>query len=182
MANKIIKSRFEQEYFNKIRPEIKKELKLKNIMEVPRLVKIVLNIGISEADDKGMQKALKILQDITGQKATKRLAKKSIAAFKLREGMPIGAKVTLRKSVMYNFLDKLINLALPKVRDFHGVSKNGFDGRGNYNLGIRDWFIFPEVEFDLLKSYGMNITLQIASASDEYSRALLKKFKMPFKN
>jgi len=182
MVNKIMKSRLEQEYVTKIRPELKEELKLGNIMEVPRIVKIVLNIGISEADDKGMQKALKILQDITGQKATKRFAKKSIAAFKLREGMPIGAKVTLRKSMMYNFLDKLINLSLPKVRDFHGVSKKGFDGRGNYNLGIRDWFIFPEVEFDLLKAYGMNITIQINAADDEQGRALLKRFKMPFKN
>lgn len=175
------KTRFEQEYLKKIRPELKKELKLKNVMEVPRLVKIVLNVGVSEADDKAMQKALNVLENISGQKAVRRLARKSIAAFKLREGMPIGAKVTLRKEKMYNFLDKLINLTLPKVRDFHGVSKK-LDGQGNYNLGIKDWFVFPEVPFDISKMNGMNITFHISSQSDDHSRELLKKFKMPFKN
>lgn len=178
------KARLEREYFLKIRPALQQELQISNIMEVPQLVKIVLNVGVKDAgsDDKALQDAVQILEKISGQKAVRCYAKKSIAAFKLREGMPIGAKVTLRRNAMYNFLDKLINLSLPRVRDFHGVSKK-LDGRGGYNIGLRDCLIFPEISFDLGKKFsGMNITIQTKALSDDHGRELLKKFKMPFKN
>jgi large subunit ribosomal protein L5 len=175
------RSRLLKEYQEKIRPKLQKELGLDNIMAVPRLEKIVLNVGVKDADDKDLQNALQVLEKISGQKPVRCLAKKSVAAFKLREGMAIGAKVTLRESAMYNFLDKLVNLSLPKWRDFHGVPVKLADG--NYNLGVRDWTIFPEIGFDISKKiYGMNITFRMVSKSDEHSFALLRHFKMPFKS
>ena len=153
-------------------------------MQVPRVSKIVLNVGVKDAvaDDRLLQDALQVVEKISGQKAVRCLAKKSIAAFKLREGMPIGVKVTLRGDRMYNFLLKLITLALPKVRDFRGVSDK-FDRNGGYNLGIKDWTIFPEIGFDISKKIsGMNITIDICADNNEHAKELLKKFKMPFKH
>ncbi|HJM69007.1 MAG TPA: 50S ribosomal protein L5 [Candidatus Babeliales bacterium] len=177
------KSRLEETYKNKIRPELYKSLELKNIMQTPKLEKVVLNIGVKDAvsDSRILQKVVTILESIAGQKAVKTLAKKSIAGFKIREGMPLGTKVTLRSTLMYEFLDRLINLALPNVRDFQGVPFK-LDGRGNYNLGIKDWIIFPELDYGALdKSYGMNITIHTSTSDDKQAFELLKSFGMPFK-
>jgi len=178
-----MKSRFEELYKTKISPELKKDLTLKNIMEVPRINKIVINTGVKEAaaDSKVLQGVKEIIEGIAGQAAVKTKAHKSIASFKLREGSAIGIMVTLRGKRMYDFLDKLINLALPCVRDFQGVSIK-FDGSGNYNLGIKDWMIFPEVDYDKVdKSRGLNITVHTSTRNDEHARALLKAFNMPFR-
>jgi large subunit ribosomal protein L5 len=177
------KSRLVKQYIDKIRPELQQQLRLKNIMMVPKLLKIVLNVGLKEAvsDSKVVQETMAVLEKIAGQYCVKRLARKSIAGFKLREGMPIGVMVTLRGDMMYNFLDKLITFALPKVRDFQGLSTK-LDGRGGYNIGIKDWTVFPEVDFDLgKKAHGMNITIQTSSSSDSNAYALLQAFNMPFK-
>lgn len=175
------KSRLYELYTTKLRPELQKELGKKNIMEVPRLRKIVINVGVKEAvkDSRILQKVADIITKITGQMPVKTEAKKSIASFKLREGMPLGVKVTLRKENMYEFLDKLINLALPKVRDFQGVPTK-FDKQGNYNLGIREWNIFPEADREEL-SHGLNITFDITTKNPDEGFALLKSFGMPFK-
>lgn len=178
----MIKSRLEEQYKAQIRADLLRELKLENVMQVPALSKIVINIGVKEAvaDSKALNQVKEIIEKITGQVAVKTLAKNSIASFKLRKGMPIGVKVTLRKSRMYHFLDKLINIVFPAVRDFQGVSTK-FDGDGNYNLGIKDWMVFPEVDYDKVdKSRGMNITIHTTTKSDEQAYALLKKFNMPF--
>ena len=180
--SKIIKSRLEEVYTTKIRPELQKELELSNIMEVPKLSKIVLNTGAKDAvaDSKVIAHVKEILTKISGQAPVQTKAKKSIAGFKLREGMSIGVMVTLRGAVMYHFLDKFINVVLPAVRDFQGVSPR-FDGSGNYNVGIKDWMVFPEVDYDKIdRSRGMNITIQTTADSDEKAFALLKKFNMPF--
>jgi large subunit ribosomal protein L5 len=177
------KSRLATQYTDEIRPMLQKQLAVDNIMMVPKLVKVVLNVGSKEAvsDSKALQEAMTVLEKISGQRCVKRLARKSIAGFKLREGMPIGAMVTLRGSMMYEFLDRFINLALPKVRDFQGLSTT-LDGRGGYNIGIKDWTIFPEIEFDIGKKvHGMNITIQTSSKNDTNGYALLKAFKIPFK-
>lgn len=177
------KSRLAVQYADIIRPSLQKELGLKNNMMVPKLLKIVLNVGVKEAitDSKAVQETMDVITKIAGQKPVKRLARKSIAGFKLREGMPIGVTVTLRGDVMYEFFDRLVNLALPKVRDFQGLSTK-FDGRGGYNLGIKDWTVFPEVEFDISKKvHGLNITIQTSTDDDAQSYALLKAFNMPFK-
>jgi large subunit ribosomal protein L5 len=175
------KSRLEELYTTQLRSQLKEALSLKNVMEVPRLSKIVLNVGVKDADGKGLQFVMDMLGKITGQQPVKRLARKSIASFKLRQGMPIGVKVTLRRKKMYEFLDKLINLALPKVKDFQGVNKK-FDGKGNYNLGIKEWIIFPEVSYDAGdKIHGLNITIGTTAVTDEQGFALLKSFGMPFK-
>ena len=144
------KARLEELYNSKVRPELQKKLGLKNIMEVPKITKIVLNVGVKDAiaDSKVLQSVMDTVGKISGQAPVKTLAKKSIASFKLRAGMPIGVKVTLRKKNMYDFLDKLINLALPKTRDFQGVP-SAFDGRGNYNLGLKEITIFPEIDYDI---------------------------------
>lgn len=174
------KSRLAEQYINEIRPALQKELGLKSVMMVPKLSKIVLNVGVG-AESKALQETMEIIEKISGQKPIKRLARKSIAGFKLREGMPIGVMVTLRGDMMYEFFDRLINIALPKVRDFQGLTTN-FDGRGGYNIGIKDWTIFPEVEFDLGKRvYGLNITVQPSTKDDAHGYALLKAFKVPFK-
>ena len=175
------KTRLEELYKTKIRPELQKELGAKNVMEVPTLEKIVLNVGISGGDTKALKTAELVLAKISGQKPIQTKARKSIAGFKLREGMPIGAKVTLRRDRMYEFLDRLINIALPTVRDFQGVPTK-FDGKGNYNLGIKEVIIFPEVDYDMLeKSIGMNITIDTTAKTNEHGKALLKAFGMPFK-
>lgn len=177
-----MKSRLEELYKTKIRQELLKELGLKNIMETPAVSKVVLNVGVKEAvaDSKTIAMVKDIIDQISGQSATKTLSKKSIAGFKLRQGIPIGVMVTLRKENMYHFLDKLINIVLPSVRDFQGV-KPVFDGHGNYNLGIKDWMVFPEVDYDKVdRARGMNITIHTTTDNDEHALALLKKFNMPF--
>ncbi len=178
-----MKSRLEELYVGQIREELKQELNLDNIMQVPRLVKIVLNIGVKEAvsDSKALNGIKDILEQISGQAVVKTKARSSIAGFKLRKGVAIGAMVTLRRARMYHFLDKLINVVLPSVRDFQGVSLK-FDGNGNYNLGIKDWMVFSEVDYDKVdKSRGLNITIQTSAFQDDHAAALLKKFSMPFK-
>ena len=178
-----MKSRLEELYKTTLRCELQKKLGIENIMSVPRINKIVLNMGIKEgvADSKIPTMVQDVLTKIAGQAAVKTKAKKSIAGFKLREGVAIGTMVTLRRKSMYDFLDKLINLALPCVRDFQGVTKS-FDGNGNYNLGIKDWMIFPEVDYDKVdKQRGLNITIETTASSDDHARALLECFNMPFK-
>jgi large subunit ribosomal protein L5 len=177
------KSRLAKQYNDDIRPALQEQLGLSNVMMVPKLLKIVLNVGLKEAvsDSKVVQEAMSVLEKIAGQRCVKRLARKSIAGFKLREGMPIGAMVTLRGDMMYEFLDRFITLALPKVRDFQGLPTK-LDGRGGYNIGIKDWTIFPEIDFELGKKvHGMNITIQTSSSDDKNAYALLQAFKMPFK-
>lgn len=177
------KARLEELYDKTIKPGLKKELGIKNILDVPTVSKVVLNVGVKEAigDSKAIKSVLDGLSTITGQLPVTTTAKKSIAGFKLREGMPIGAKVTLRRKKMWEFLDRLINLSLPKVRDFQGVPTK-FDRRGNYNLGIKEWIIFPEVEYDVGdKIFGMNITIQTTAKDDKHAFELLKKLGMPFK-
>ncbi|MEX0849507.1 MAG: 50S ribosomal protein L5 [Candidatus Dependentiae bacterium] len=176
------KARLEELYKEKIVSQLKEKFKLKNVMEVPKLEKIVVNIGAKDAvsDSKSLNLITDVLNLITGQKPVRTKAKKSIAGFKLREGMPIGVKVTLRGQNMYEFLDRLINMALPKVRDFQGVPRK-MDRRGNYNLGIKDWAIFPEVHHDLTdKSHGLNITFVTSTVNDDFGFELLKSFNMPF--
>lgn len=161
-----------------------KELGLANVMECPKLEKIIINMGVGEAtqNSKLIDAAVADLTIIAGQKPVIKKAKKSEAGFKLREDMPIGTKVTLRKERMYDFLDRLVNVVLPRVRDFEGVSAKAFDGRGNYSLGLRDQLVFPEIEFDKVdKLLGMSITIVSSAKTDEEGRALLKAFGMPFK-
>jgi large subunit ribosomal protein L5 len=174
--------RLEEMYKKDIRENLKKELGLKNIMQVPYIKKIVVNIGVKDAvsDSKSLNLAKEVIDQVTGQSSVKTKAKKSIAGFKLREGMPIGVMVTLRKKKMYEFLDRLINLALPRTRDFQGVTTK-FDGHGNYNLGIVDWMIFPEVDYEKVEiSRGVNVTIETSTSKDEEARALLKSLNMPF--
>jgi len=176
------KSRLAIKYNDEIRSKLQQQLVLDNIMMVPKLLKIVLNVGVKEAvsDSKALNEAVEILEKIAGQRANKRLARKSIAGFKLREGMAIGAMVTLRGTMMYEFLDRFITLALPKVRDFQGLPTK-LDGKGNYNIGIKDWTVFPEVDFDLgKKTHGLNITIQTSAHKDEHGLALLQAFSIPF--
>lgn len=178
-----MKPRLKELYDDKIRQQLFTTLGLKNIMEVPKVEKVVLNVGVKEAVDdvKILQTVMDGIAKISGQKPVRTLSKKSIAGFKIREGMPIGTKVTLRKEKMYYFLDKLINLALPTVRDFQGLSPR-LDGRGNYNIGIKEWIIFPEIEFSGYdKVFGLNITIHTDAKSDEHAFELLKSFGMPFR-
>jgi large subunit ribosomal protein L5 len=177
-------ARLREKYTKEVAPALMKEFELKNAMAVPRLEKVVINMGVGEATQnaKLMDPAMTELSNITGQKALVTKAKKSIAAFKVREGMPIGAMVTLRGDRMYEFLDRLINIALPRVRDFRGVSGKSFDGRGNYTLGLRDQLIFPEIDYAKVeKQKGMNITIVTTARNDEQARALLKHMGMPFR-
>lgn len=186
METATYRPRLVQMYQKDLVPVLQKELALKNVMQVPKLEKIVLNIGVKDAltDSKALNIAQKVLTSIAGQHAVRTKARKSIAGFKIRKGMPLGVMVTLRGSVMYEFLDRLINAALPMVRDFQGVS-NKLDGRGNYNLGIKEWVIFPEVDYDTPdaagKIYGLNIAIHTTTDNDEHAKALLKSFGMPFK-
>ncbi len=178
-------SKFEEKYKKQILPQLRDELGLKNIMEVPKLVKVVLNTSISEATQniKALDSAAAELAQITGQKPVVTKAKKSIAAFKLREGQPIGACVTLRQKKMFEFLNRLLHIALPRVRDFKGVSPKSFDGRGNYTLGITEQIIFPEINYDKIdKIRGMNITICTTANTDDHARALLKALGVPFRS
>ena len=162
---------------------MKKKFEYKNVMEIPKLDRIVINMGVGEAKEnaKILETAVKDLETITGQKAVVTRAKNSVANFKLREGQPIGCKVTLRGEMMYEFLDRLVNLALPRVRDFRGVNPNAFDGRGNYALGIKEQIIFPEIEYDKVdKVRGMDIIFVTTANTDEEARELLALFNMPF--
>lgn len=176
-------SRLKTLYNDEIIEAMTKKFGYKNIMEVPKLDKIVINMGVGEAKDnaKLLESAVKDLETITGQKAVLTKAKKSIANFKIREGLAIGCKVTLRGERMYEFLDRLVNLALPRVRDFRGVNPNAFDGRGNYSLGIKEQLIFPEIEYDKVdKVRGMDIIFVTTAKTDEEGRELLRLFNMPF--
>ena len=176
-------SRLKDQYLNEIVPAMVEKFGYKNIMEVPKIEKIVVNMGVGEAKDnaKLLESAVKDMEMITGQKAVTTKAKNSVANFKIREGMPIGCKVTLRGEKMYAFLDRLVNLALPRVRDFRGVNPNSFDGRGNYALGIKEQLIFPEIEYDKVdKVRGMDIIFVTTAKTDEEARELLTLFNMPF--
>jgi len=184
MEEKIMAARLKEKYQKEIKQSLLKDLGLKNVMAVPKLEKIVINMGLGEATQnvKIMDPLLADLASIAGQKPVITKAKKSIAAFKLREGMPIGAMVTLRGEAMYEFLDRLISIALPRVRDFRGVSSKSFDGRGNYTLGLRDQLIFAEIDYAKVdKIKGMNVTIVTTASDDNGARALLKGFGMPFR-
>jgi large subunit ribosomal protein L5 len=176
-------SRYKDLYKDQIVDGMIKKFGYKNVMEVPKLDKIVLNMGVGEAKDnaKLLEAAVRDMEIITGQKAVVTKAKNSVANFKIREGMPIGCKVTLRGEKMYDFLDRLVNLALPRVRDFRGINPNAFDGRGNYALGIKEQLIFPEIEYDKVdKVRGMDIIMVTTAKTDEEARELLTQFGMPF--
>ncbi|NJC88200.1 MAG: 50S ribosomal protein L5 [Desulfuromonas sp.] len=177
-------ARLKDLYLSELAPKLMQELQLKNAMEVPRVEKVVINMGLGEAiqNIKVLESAVEELSRITGQKAVITKAKRSIATFKLREGMPIGCMVTLRRERAYEFLDRLINVALPRVRDFKGVSPKGFDGRGNYTLGIREQLIFPEIDIEKIdKVKGLNVTVVTSARTDEEGRALLAALGMPFR-
>ena len=177
-------SRLKDLYKSEIVDAMVKKFGYKNIMEVPKLDKIVINMGVGEAKDnsKVLETAVKELETITGQKVVTTKAKNSVANFKIREGMPIGCKVTLRGEKMYEFLDRLVNLALPRVRDFRGVNSASFDGRGNYALGMKEQIIFPEIEYDKIdKVRGMDVIVVTTAKTDEEARELLRLFNMPFK-
>ena len=176
-------NRMQEKYNNEVIPALRKAFDLKNIMQVPRIQKVVVNIGMGEAMDnpKSMEAAVSDLTTITGQKPVMTKARKSIANFKLREGRLIGTKVTLRGDRMWSFLDRLMNTALPRVRDFRGVSGNAFDGRGNYTLGLRDQLIFPEIEYDKIdKLRGMEVTIVTTAKNDDQARIMLQLLGMPF--
>ena len=178
-------ARLKEYYLKTVVPALVKEFDYKNPMQVPRMEKIVVNMGLGEAisNVKIIDGAVQEMAMITGQKPVVTKAKKSIATFKLRQGMPIGCSVTLRKETMYEFFDRLVNVALPKVRDFRGTSQNAFDGRGNYSLGLHEQIIFPEIEYDKIeKIKGMNITIVTSAKTDEEARVLLKLMGVPFKN
>ena len=176
-------SRLKEQYQNEIVDAMIKKFGYKNIMEVPKLDKVVINMGVGEAKDnaKLLESAIADMEKIAGQKAVVTRAKNSVANFKIREGMPIGCKVTLRGEKMYEFVDRLINLSLPRVRDFRGVNPNAFDGRGNYALGIKEQLIFPEIEYDKIdKVRGMDVIFVTTAKTDEVARELLTQFNMPF--
>ena len=179
MANRV-KERYESE----VKAKLMKEFNYTSVMQIPKIEKIVVNIGVGDAtgNSKLIDDSVKELQQITGQKPVITRAKKSIATFKLREGMPIGCKVTLRGERMYQFLDKLVTIALPRVRDFHGINGNAFDGRGNYTLGVKEQLIFPEINFDKIKKVrGMDIVIVTTANTDEEGRTLLQLMGMPFR-
>jgi len=178
-------ARMKEKYRNEVLPQMKKEFQHKNDFDVPRVEKVVINMGLGEAiqNIKVIDHAVEELSIITGQRPIVKRARKSVSNFKLREGMPIGCSVTLRRKRMYEFLDRLMNIALPRVRDFRGVSAKSFDGRGNYTLGIREQIIFPEINYDKIdKIRGMNITIVTTAKTDEEALALLKQLGMPFRN
>lgn len=176
--------RLQEFYREKVVPQLIEQLALKNVMEVPRISKITLNMGVGEAlaDRKIIDKAMHDMMMIAAQKPLLRLARKSVATFKVREGMPIGCKVTLRRERMYEFLDRLIAIAIPRVRDFRGLNPRSFDGRGNYSMGVQEQIIFPEIDYDHIDSIrGMDITITTTARNDEQGRALLEAFNFPFK-
>ncbi|SFH58157.1 50S ribosomal protein L5 [Pisciglobus halotolerans] len=176
-------NRLKEKYTNEVSSSMMEKFGYKSIMQVPKIDKIVINMGVGDAvsNSKNLDKAVAELEVISGQKPVITKAKKSIAGFRLREGMPIGTKVTLRGERMYDFLDKLVSVSLPRVRDFHGVSSKAFDGRGNYTLGVKEQLIFPEVDYDMVdKVRGMDIVIVTTANTDEESRELLKQLGMPF--
>ncbi|WP_107688415.1 50S ribosomal protein L5 [Neisseria wadsworthii] len=177
-------ARLKDYYTDVVVPELTKQFGYKSIMEVPRIEKITLNMGVGEAvaDKKVMEHAVADLEKIAGQKPVVTVARKSIAGFKIRDGYPVGCKVTLRRGQMFEFLDRLVTIALPRVRDFRGVSGRSFDGRGNYNMGVREQIIFPEIEYDKIDALrGLNITITTTAKTDDEAKALLSLFKFPFK-
>jgi len=178
-------ARLQEFYKETVSPELLQKFGYKSVMEVPRITKITLNMGVGEAvgDKKVLDYAVGDLQKIAGQKPVIIKAKKSIAGFKIRDGYPIGCMVTLRGPRMYEFLDRLVTIAMPRIRDFRGIAGKGFDGRGNYNLGVKEQIIFPEIEYDKIDALrGMNISITTTAKSDDEARALLAAFKFPFKN
>jgi len=180
-----IRSRLQSQYQEKIVPELMKKFGYESVMEVPRLTKITLNMGVSEAvtDKKVMDNAVGDLTKIAGQKPVVTKSKKAIAGFKIREDVPIGCMVTLRGVQMYEFLDRFVNISLPRVRDFRGISGRSFDGRGNYNIGVKEQIIFPEIEYDKIDAIrGMNISITTTAKTDDEAKALLVAFRFPFKN
>ncbi|MGB1582656.1 MAG: 50S ribosomal protein L5 [Solirubrobacterales bacterium] len=177
-------ARLKVEYFEKIRPALKEQLGLDNIMQVPRIEKIVLNMGVGEAkqDKKLLEQATLQLAQIAGQQPNVRRARKSIATYKLRDGMPVGVAVTLRDARMYEFLDRLIAIAIPRIRDFRGLNPKSFDGRGNYAMGVREQIIFPEIDYDEIdQTRGLDVIITTSAATDEQAKALLDAFGFPFK-
>ncbi len=178
-------ARLKEYYKTTVVPELMQRFGYKSVMEVPRITKITLNMGVGEAvgDKKVMEHAVADMTKIAGQKPVVTKSRKSIAAFKIREGYPIGCMVTLRKERMYEFLDRLITVAIPRIRDFRGIGGKGFDGRGNYNMGVKEQIIFPEIEYDKIDALrGMNITITTTAKTDAEAKALLSAFKFPFKN
>lgn len=177
-------ARLQEFYKTTVVPKLMNELGVKNVMQVPRIAKITLNMGVGEAvaDRKVVEKAMEDMERIAGQKPTVCKARKSVAAFKVRDGMPIGCKVTLRRERMYEFLDRLITIAIPRVRDFRGLNAKAFDGRGNYSMGVEEQIIFPEIDYDKIDSIrGMDITITTSATNDEHGMALLEAFNFPFK-
>lgn len=178
-------ARLQQYYRDEVVGRLRQQFGYQNVMEVPRLIKITLNMGVGEAvaDKKVMDNAVNDLALISGQKPVVALARKSIAGFKIRSGWPIGCKVTLRRERMYEFLDRLINVAIPRIRDFRGFSAKAFDGQGNYNLGVREQIIFPEIDYDRIDSLrGLDVAITTSARTDEEGRALLAAFSFPFRN
>jgi len=178
-------SRLHEHYTKTISPELMKKFGYKSVMQVPRIEKIVLNMGVGEAvnDKKIMDNAVGDMVKIAGQKPVVTKSKKSIAGFKIRKGYPIGCMVTLRREHMYEFLDRLVSIAIPRIRDFRGISARAFDGRGNFNMGVKEQIIFPEIEYDKIDTVrGLNITIATTAKTDEEARALLSAFRFPFRN
>ena len=177
--------RLKTQYENEIKPRLKDELGVSSVMQVPRITKITLNMGVGEAktDAKQMDAAIEELTIIAGQRAQVRKARKSIAQFKIREGMPVGARVTLRGARMYEFLDRLVSIALPRIRDFRGLNPNSFDGRGNYSMGLREQIIFPEINYDDIQQVrGLDVTITTTAETDDHARALLRAIGLPFQS
>lgn len=178
-------ARLQEQFKTTIAPRLYKDLGVSSMMEVPRITKITLNMGVGEAvgDKKVIENAVADMEKISGQKPMVTLARKSIAGFKIRDGWPVGCKVTLRRERMYEFLDRLINIAIPRIRDFRGLSGRSFDGRGNYSMGVREQIIFPEIEYDKIDALrGLDITITTTAKTDEQGRALLNAFNFPFRN
>ena len=177
-------SRLQSYYKDTVVPELQKQFDYKNIMEVPKITKITLNMGVGEAvgDKKVMDRAVGDMTAIAGQKPVVNLARKSVASFKIRDGWPVGCKVTLRRERMYEFLDRLVNIAIPRIRDFRGLNRKSFDGRGNFSMGVKEQIMFPEIDFDKIDAIrGMDITITTNAKTDDEARALLKAFNFPFR-
>ena len=177
-------SRLQTYYKETVVPELTKQFSYKNVMEVPKITKITLNMGVGEAvgDKKVMERAVGDMTAISGQKPVVNLARKSVASFKIRDGWPVGCKVTLRRERMYEFLDRLVNIAIPRIRDFRGLNRKSFDGRGNFSMGVKEQIMFPEIDFDKIDAIrGMDITITTTAKTDDEARALLKAFNFPFR-
>ena len=178
-------SRLQNYYKETVVPELQKQFSYKNIMEVPKITKITLNMGVGEAvgDKKVMERAVGDMTAISGQKPIVRLARKSVASFKIRDGWPVGCKVTLRRERMYEVLDRLVNISIPRIRDFRGLNRKSFDGRGNFSMGVKEQIMFPEIDFDKIDAIrGMDITITTTAKTDDEARALLKAFNFPFRD